>query len=61
MSYLAGMEDGLFPSYMSIMSDNAAEEIEEERQFSLCRNYKGKGKSFYQLCQTADDTWRNTV
>ena len=32
--YLAGMEDGLFPSYMSIMSDNAAEEIEEERRLA---------------------------
>ena len=31
--YLAGMEDGLFPSYMSIMSDNEAE-IEEERRLA---------------------------
>ena len=26
--YLAGMEDGLFPSYMSITSDDATSEIE---------------------------------
>ena len=32
--YLAGMEDGLFPSYMSITSDNALEEIEEERRLA---------------------------
>lgn len=32
--YLAGMEDGLFPSYMSITADNSDEEIEEERR--LC-------------------------
>lgn len=32
--YLAGMEDGLFPSYMSIMADNSAEEIEEERRLA---------------------------
>ena len=32
--YLAGMEDGLFPSYMSITSDNAMEEIEEERRLA---------------------------
>ena len=32
--YLAGLEDGLFPSYMSIASDNPTEEIEEERR--LC-------------------------
>lgn len=32
--YLAGMEDGLFPSFMSITADNSEEEIEEERR--LC-------------------------
>ena len=32
--YLAGMEDGLFPSYMSITSDNAQAEIEEERRLA---------------------------
>ncbi|MCH5273347.1 MAG: DNA helicase PcrA [Lachnospiraceae bacterium] len=32
--YLCGMEDGLFPSYASINSDNPQEEIEEERR--LC-------------------------
>ena len=32
--YMAGMEDGLFPSYMSINSDDANSELEEERR--LC-------------------------
>lgn len=32
--YLAGMEDGLFPSYMSITSDQAQTEIEEERRLA---------------------------
>ena len=32
--FLTGMEEGVFPSYMSIVSDNPAEEIEEERR--LC-------------------------
>ncbi|MBO5303236.1 MAG: DNA helicase PcrA [Lachnospiraceae bacterium] len=32
--YLAGMEDGLFPSYMSIMADNPIEELEEERRLA---------------------------
>ena len=32
--YLSGMEDGLFPSYMSICADNSSAEIEEERR--LC-------------------------
>ena len=32
--YLAGMEDGLFPSYMSIMSDDSSNELEEERRLA---------------------------
>ena len=32
--YLCGMEDGLFPSYMSIESENSMDELEEERR--LC-------------------------
>jgi len=32
--YLVGMEDGLFPSYMSINSENSREEIEEERRLA---------------------------
>ena len=32
--YLAGMEDGLFPSYMSINSDHADAEMEEERRLA---------------------------
>ena len=32
--YLAGMEDGLFPSYMSISADDATSELEEERRLA---------------------------
>ncbi len=32
--YLAGMEDGLFPSYMSITADDAVTELEEERRLA---------------------------
>mgnify|MGYP000987167407 CR=1 FL=1 len=32
--FLAGMEDGLFPGYMSITSDNASSELEEERRLA---------------------------
>lgn len=32
--YLAGMEDGLFPSYMSITSDDSSEQLEEERRLA---------------------------
>lgn len=32
--FLAGMEDGLFPGYMAITSENAKEELEEERRLA---------------------------
>ena len=32
--YLAGMEDGLFPSYMAITSDSSSEDLEEERRLA---------------------------
>lgn len=32
--FLAGMEDGLFPSYMSITAEDPVEEIEEERRLA---------------------------
>jgi DNA helicase II / ATP-dependent DNA helicase PcrA len=47
--YLCGMEEGIFPSYMSIFADNPAEEIEEERR--LC--YVGITRAMKQLCLTA--------
>ena len=46
--FLAGMEDGLFPSYMSIAADNSAEEIEEERR--LC--YVGITRAMKELTLT---------
>jgi DNA helicase-2/ATP-dependent DNA helicase PcrA len=47
--YLAGMEDGIFPSYMSIAADNPTEEIEEERR--LC--YVGITRAMKDLTLTA--------
>ena len=46
--YLAGMEDGLFPSYMSITADDPTEEIEEERR--LC--YVGITRAMKELTIT---------
>ena len=46
--YLSGMEDGLFPSYMSITSDDAEAELEEERR--LC--YVGITRAKEQLTIT---------
>jgi len=46
--FLAGMEDGLFPSYMSIAADNPTEEIEEERR--LC--YVGITRAMKELTLT---------
>jgi DNA helicase-2/ATP-dependent DNA helicase PcrA len=47
--YMAGMEDGLFPSYMTITSDNADEEMEEERR--LC--YVGITRAMRRLTITS--------
>ena len=47
--YLCGMEDGLFPGYMSIHADNPIEEIEEERR--LC--YVGITRAMIRLSLTA--------
>ena len=47
--YLAGMEDGLFPSYMSIISDDATNELEEERRLA----YVGITRAKEQLTITA--------
>lgn len=47
--YLAGMEDGIFPSYMSIAADNPTEEIEEERR--LC--YVGITRAMKELTLTS--------
>ena len=47
--YLSGMEDGLFPSYMSIVSDDSSEQIEEERR--LC--YVGITRAMKELVMTA--------
>ena len=47
--FLAGMEDGIFPSYMSIAADNPKEEIEEERR--LC--YVGITRAMRELTLTS--------
>lgn len=47
--YLVGMEDGLFPSYMTITSDNSEEEMEEERR--LC--YVGITRAMKRLTITS--------
>jgi DNA helicase-2/ATP-dependent DNA helicase PcrA len=47
--YLCGMEEGVFPSYMSIYADNPSEEIEEERR--LC--YVGITRAMKQLSLSA--------
>ncbi len=47
--YLCGMEEGVFPGYMSIFADNPVEEIEEERR--LC--YVGITRAMKKLSLTA--------
>ena len=40
--YLAGMEDGLFPSYMTITSDDPTEVEEERRLCYVCLLYTSR-------------------
>ncbi len=47
--YLCGMEEGVFPGYLSLFSDNPKEEIEEERR--LC--YVGFTRAMKRLSLTA--------
>ena len=47
--YMVGLEEGMFPSYMSIVADNPQEEIEEERR--LC--YVGITRAKKELTMTA--------
>lgn len=47
--YLCGMEEGIFPSYMSINADNPEEELEEERR--LC--YVGITRAMKRLSLSA--------
>ena len=44
--FLAGMEDGLFPSYMSITSDNASSELEEERRLAYVAFTRAQNKLY---------------
>ena len=46
--YLAGMEDGLFPSYMTITADDP-EEIEEERRLCYVGITRAKGTADFNL------------
>ena len=44
--YLAGMEDGLFPSYMTIISDDHSD-IEEERRLAYAGRYGACPENFF--------------
>lgn len=49
--YLAGMEDGLFPSYMSIMSDTPQEDLEEERRLAYVGITRAKERLALTACR----------
>lgn len=62
--YLAGLEDGLFPSYMSITSDNSQAEIEEERRLAYVgiTPCKEKSDNHFRACAHgagADTVWKS--
>lgn len=58
--YMAGMEDGLFPSYMTITSDDPSE-LEEERRLCYVGITRGHAASDLKLRPDADDPRRKPV
>lgn len=49
--FLVGMEEGVFPGYMSINADNPAEEIEEERRLCYVGITRAKEHLFMSYCK----------
>mgnify|MGYP000582734133 FL=1 len=58
--YLAGLEDGIFPSYMTITADDP-EEVEEERKALLCGKLPGREGADADLRKAADDPGGDAV
>ena len=58
--YLAGMEDGIFPSYMTITADDPTE-IEEERRLCYVGNYQSNERFNTDLRSAAYDSRGNAV
>lgn len=49
--YLVGMEEGVFPGYMSINADNPSEEIEEERRLCYVAITRAKEHLYMSYCR----------
>ena len=58
--YLAGMEDGIFPSYMTITADDPTE-IEEERRLCYVGITRAKKRTCDDLCQKTYDSRGDTI
>ena len=58
--YLAGMEDGLFPSYMS-SGRRCGSGIRRGTPSGICGDHKSKTESCHYLCKTENGSWRNTI
>ena len=54
--FMAGMEDGLFPGYMSITSGKE-EDIEEERRLCYVGITRAKEKLYMTYAMTRKNTW----
>ena len=58
--YMAGMEDGLFPSYMTITGDDPSD-LEEERRLCYVGITRARKKTDSHSGQAADDPGRDSV
>ena len=58
--FMVGMEDGMFPSYMSISSEDPAD-LEGGAQTLLCWNHPSAGDADSDERTAADGAWGNTL
>ena len=57
---MVGMEDGIFPSHMTISYGDDGE-MEEERRLCLRGNYPCNERPYFDLRPAEDDPWRDSV
>lgn len=58
--FICGMEDGIFPSYMTVMSEDD-DDMERRKTSLLCRNHKSKEKALFKCGKTKNDARKNSV
>ena len=58
--FICGMEDGIFPSYMTVMSEDD-DDMEEERRLCYVGITRAKKKALFKCGKTKNDARKNSV